>query len=269
MQIDAEIYFWKYVKTISQPVIRKNKLLQQHYLPEQIAQSLYRNEIDGCIAVIAEPAELETRFLSELAVTHPVIRGVVGWIDLYDPKAVEKIQSFQMYSAIRGYKVEIWNQNQPAPAVMEILREYEYSLDISVSSEMKPPDLERWLNTYPDQPFILADCGNPDAKQTPSGIWEKTIRDLSKNQNLSCKVSGLFERSNLKSWKPADFYPFLEILFESFGPERLLYASDWPFILLSGMYVQWKSLLEKFTETFNPGDREKFFGENAARIYRI
>ena len=55
----------------------------------------------------------------------------------------------------------------------------------------------------------------------------------------------------------------------TFGVERLMFASDWPFILLAGMYVQWKSLLEKFMEKFSPEDRDKFFGENANRFYRI
>jgi L-fuconolactonase len=72
-----------------------------------------------------------------------------------------------------------------------------------------------------------------------------------------------------KSWKPADFYPFLDIVFDAFEPERLLYASDWPFLLLSGIYVQWKSLLEKYMEKFTEDDRTLFFGGNAARIYRL
>jgi len=75
--------------------------------------------------------------------------------------------------------------------------------------------------------------------------------------------------SNLKSWSPKDFYPFLDILFESFGTERLLFASDWPFMLLAGIYVQWKSLIEKYMERYLPEDREKIFGENARRLYRI
>ena len=82
-------------------------------------------------------------------------------------------------------------------------------------------------------------------------------------------MSGLFTLAKWQNWRPADFYPFLDILFESFGPGRLLYASDWPFILLSGSYVQWKSLLGKFTENLKPEEKERFFGENARRIYHL
>src|ERR1700676_5021853 len=106
MHIDSEVHFWKYGKSLLNPFIRNNKLLQQDYLPEHLTQSLNRNKIDGCIGVVAEPAEVETRFLSELALTHPQMKAVVGWINLYDPKAVEKIREFQQYNPIRGYLIE-------------------------------------------------------------------------------------------------------------------------------------------------------------------
>jgi L-fuconolactonase len=269
MHIDSEVHFWKYGKSLLNPFIRNNKLLQQDYLPEQLTLSLNRNKMDGCIAVVAEHAEVETRFLSELAATHPQISGVTGWLDLYDPKAMEKIKEFQQYNHIRGYRVEINGDIFPSPEVMEMLAENQYCLDISMDMETDIDSLSKWMNEWLDQHFILLNCANPDAKKAPSKIWASTIRELAKNQNLSCKLSGLFTTGNWKSWKPADFYPFLEILFETFGSERLLYASDWPFLLLAGIYVQWKSLIEKYMERYSSDDQEKIFGENAARIYRL
>ncbi len=268
MHIDAEVHFWKYGKSLISPVIRGNKLLQQDYLPEHIALSFNRNEIDGCIAMAAEPAEVETRFLSELAITHPVIKGVVGWVDLQGSGAVETLEEFQQYQSIKGYRLDIGKNEWPSPDIMEILRVNQFTLDISIGTNGES-DVTKWIRRYPEQSFILRDCANPDATQLPTKKWEADIRELAKNQNLNCKLSGLFTRGHGKSWKPADFYPFLEILFTAFGPDRLLYASDWPFLLLSGIYVQWKSLLEKFTERLTIDDRDKFFGENAVRIYRL
>jgi L-fuconolactonase len=269
MHIDSEVHFWKYGKSLLNPFIRNNKLLQQDYLPEHLIQSLNRNKIDACIAVVADQEEVETRFLSELAITHPMISGVVGWLDLYDPKAVEKIREFQLYNHIRGYQFEINKEIFPSHDVMEILVENQYRLDISMGNEIDLESVIKWMNDWPDQHFILRDCANPDAKKAPTKIWASNIRELAKIQNLSCKLSGLFTKGNLKSWKPVDFYPFLEILFESFGSERLLYASEWPFLLLAGIYVQWKSLLEKYLERYSAEDQDQIFGENAVRIYRL
>lgn len=243
--------------------------MRQDYLPEHLTQSLGRNKIDGCIAVVAETAEVETRFLSELAATHPLISGVIGWLDLYDLKAIEKIGEFQQYRHIRGYRIEINKVKFPSSGVMETLADNQYCLDVSIDMETDIDSLSKWMSDWPDQYFILMNCANPDAKKAPSKIWASTIRELSKNKNLSCKLSGLFTSGNWKSWKPVDFYPFLEILFESFGAERLLYASEWPFLLLTGLYVQWKSLIEKYMESNSAEDQGKIFGENAVRIYQL
>jgi L-fuconolactonase len=268
MQIDSEVHYWKYGKSLVSPTIRENKLMQQDYLPEHTTLSFNRNKIDGSIAVAAEFQDVETRFLSELALTHPIIKGVVGWLDLNSPGAIDKIGEFQQYQSIRGYRLDIGKEGLPSPEVMEALKANQYSLDLSIESNTKT-DISHWISLYPDQPFIIRNCAGPDARQAPTKNWESTIRELAKNPNLSCKLSGLFTSGGSKSWKPVDFYPFLEILFDSFSADRLLYASEWPFLLLSGIYVQWKSLLEKFTERLSIDDRDKFFGENAARIYRL
>jgi L-fuconolactonase len=245
-------------------------MMQDNYLLSDISLNLKRNQVDACIAVAAEPAEVETRFLAELALTHPVIRAVIGWIDLSEKNAAEKIEELSSYTAIKGFKLDASGENfSPSEEVMQALARHNYSLDLKLSSGTNTPQLNEQVRSYPDQHFVLEQCGNPDAKQPPSAAWIQQIRQLAKNQNLFCKVSGLFTLSNWKSWKPADFYPFLDTLFEAFGPNRLLYASDWPFILLSGSYVQWKSLLEKYTERMKEEEKENFFGKNAARIYLL
>jgi L-fuconolactonase len=269
MQIDAEVHFWKYAKTMQNSRVRENKTLQQHYLPEHLAQSLHRNGIDACIAVCSENAEVETRFLAELSSTHPSIKGVVGWLDFADPKAAEKIQEFRQYPSIRGYRIETAQNRLPGPELMELFLENEYTLELSLDRSTDLNGLIKWLGHHPVHHYILEASGYPDTKKPPSEEWKTIIRELSKHQNLSCKVSGMFERANWKTWAPADFYPFLEILFHAFGAERLLYGSDWPFIQLSGLYVQWKSLLEKFLERYPAEHSDLFFGENAARLYRL
>jgi len=269
MKIDAEVFFWKYEKQFLHPLIRENKMLQQQYLPEQITQSLQRNGIDGCIAATAEDAEVQTRFLGELALTHPEIRGVVGWISLYDDKTVDKIREFQQYTAIKGYRMEAGRLASISPSAMALILENQYTLDLSTGNATDLSVLRNWLNNHPEQIFILRDACHADNKLPPSKTWETNIRELAKNKSLACKLSGLFIQGQRKTWKPTDFYPFLEILFDAFGTDRLLFSSEWPFLLLTGLYVQWKSLIEKFMERFLPEEREKVFGENARTLYHI
>ena len=95
------------------------------------------------------------------------------------------------------------------------------------------------------------------------------IKEIAKHPNVYCKLSGLFTEANWKEWSPADFYPYLDVVFEAFGTNRIIFGSDWPVMLLSGIYVQWKSLIEKYMESFKPEDKEKVFGENAKMFYGL
>jgi L-fuconolactonase len=270
MKIDAEVHFWKFDKSTAPPSVRNNKLLSQHYLPEQLSQSLHRNGIDGCIAVVADDSEVDTRFLAELALTHSEIRGVVGWTDLYSLKATDKLQELRQYVAIKGFRIEPAGNEVPSMAVMQKMNECQYRLDLGFKTGGSLDAWNHFIEMHPEQIFILQNSGNPDTRTTPSPVWKTMIRQLAGNPNVYCKTAGLLTGGiDSKTWKPADFFPFLEIIFDAFGPERLLFASDWPFILVSGMYVQWKSLLEKFMEKFSPEDKDMFFGENANRLYRI
>src|ERR1700748_1212061 len=128
MKIDAEVFFWKYEKQFLHPLIRENKMLQQQYLPEQITQNLQRNGVDGCIAATAEDAEVQTRFLAELALTHPEILGVVGWINLYDDEAADKIQEFQEYTPIRGYRIDSSRLASIPSSAMDLILAKQYTL---------------------------------------------------------------------------------------------------------------------------------------------
>src|SRR5262249_54921632 len=95
------------------------------------------------------------------------------------------------------------------------------------------------------------------------------MREMAKHRGVYCKLSGLFTEAKWKEWSASEFYPYLDVVFDAFGPDRLMYGSDWPVILLSGIYVQWKSLLEKYMENFEEEDREKVFGLTAAHFYNL
>jgi L-fuconolactonase len=99
--------------------------------------------------------------------------------------------------------------------------------------------------------------------------WKIGMKALAQNPNVSCKVSGLFTEAAWKQWSAGEFYPYLEVVFEAFGNDRVIFGSDWPVILVSGMYVQWKSLLEKYMESSKNEDKEKFFGGNASLFYGL
>jgi L-fuconolactonase len=274
MTIDAHVHFWKYNKKRDAWITGDMKVLQQDYLPEHLELNLKRNGIDGCIAVQADQSEVETRFLAELSRTHDIIKGVVGWIDLSAANVVERLEHFTQYPVIRGYRHIV--QSEPAGFLLTenlhrgiaALKKYDYTYDILVYQNQLP-DVLQFVERFPDQKLIIDHCAKPDIKGKEMKEWRNLMKEIAQQGHIRCKVSGLFTESAWKGWTVGEFYPYLDAVFEYFGIDRLIFGSDWPVILLSGMYVQWKSLLENYMQDYSAEDKEKFFGLNAVQFYNL
>lgn len=274
MVIDSHVHFWKYNKTDLPWIDRNMKILQKNYLPSELELTLKRNHVDGCIAVQAMTAEVETRFLAELANTNAIIKGVVGWTDLRADDAGKKLSEFKEYSSIVGMRHIVQSEpddflyDQKFRRGVSLLKEFGYTYDILIYPRQLGPATD-FVRAFPDVTFIVDHCAKPEVKNKEMQTWRKGITDLAMFPNVYCKLSGLFTEAGWKEWSPGDFYPYLDVVFESFGTERLMFGSDWPVMLLSGIYVQWKSLLEKYMENFLQEEKEAVFGLNAQKIYGI
>ncbi len=274
MQVDAHVHFWKY-DTVKDDWITDNmKVLQQDYLPQTISLTLKRNGIDGCVAVQASQTELETLFLMELAKTHTIIKGVVGWIDLQKENIEDRLQYFSHFPIIKGWRHIL--QTEPDDFLsgknfqrgIQALQPYGYTFDILIYQHQLRAVLE-FVAKFPGQKMVIDHCAKPDIANKKIDEWKSLIQEIAKNPNVFCKLSGLFTEASWKQWHPAEFYPYLDVVFDAFGTDRLLFGSDWPVILLSGIYVQWKSLLEKYMENFDLEEKEKVFGGNVVQFYNL
>jgi L-fuconolactonase len=274
MIIDSHVHFWKYNKKRYAWITDNMKILRQDYLPEHLSLSLKRNEVDGCIAVQADPSELETHFLVELSNTHPIIKAVVGWVDLQHENIEERLHYFSQYAIIKGWRHIV--QSEPDDFLLRAnfhrgiraLQPYHYTYDILIYQHQLRAAVD-FVSKFPGQRFVLNHCGKPDIKNKKIDEWKLLIKELAKHPNVYCKLSGLFTETAWKEWSAGDFYPFFDAVFKEFGTNRLLFGSDWPVMLLSGIYVQWISLLEKYMENFSEEDREKVMGLNAIRVYNL
>jgi len=272
--IDSHVHFWKYDKKTYDWIDNSMKVLQQDYLPEHLALTLKRNDVDGVVAVQATQSEMETHFLVELAKTHSVIKGVVGWLDLQADNIADRLQYFSQYPIIKGYRHVV--QGEPLdflarPAFrrgVAALKAYNYTYDILIFHHQLQPAID-FVRAFPGLRFVVDHSAKPDIRHKNIEEWKKGIKEMAGFPNVCCKLSGLFTEAAWKEWSAGDFYPYLDVVFEAFGPNRLLFGSDWPVMLLSGIYVQWKSLLEKYMEGFSPEDREKVLGFNAIQFYNL
>ncbi|MFM9911609.1 MAG: amidohydrolase family protein [Chitinophagaceae bacterium] len=272
--IDSHVHFWKYDKQRDTWITKDMKILQQNYLPEHFSLTSKRNEVEGVIAVQADQSELETHFLVELSKTHPIIKGVVGWIDLRAENIEDRLLYFSQYPIIKGWRhivqaeLDDFLLKEDFQRGICCLAKYNYTYDILIYPKQLSAALS-FVQKFPDQKLMIDHCAKPEIKNKNIDDWKLKLKEIAKHPNVYCKLSGLFTEASWKEWSPADFYPYLDIVFEAFGTDRLVYGSDWPVILLSGIYVQWKSLIEKYLENFSLEDKEKILGLNANEFYKL
>lgn len=272
--IDTHVHFWKYDPVRDAWIGDNMKVLQQDYLPPTLQGTLSRNGVDGCVAVQADQSEVETLFLKELAITYPFVKGVVGWVDLKADNIEERLQYFKQFDIVKGFRHVV--QSEPDGFLADTkfqngiaqLAAYNYTYDVLIYHHQLPQAID-FVQAFPEQPFVVDHAAKPDIAKKELKEWEKNIRLLAQHPGLHCKLSGLFTEARWKEWSAADFYPYLDVLFEAFGTDRLMFGSDWPVMLLSGIYVQWKSLLEKYMEAYSEQDRAKVFGLNAIQFYNL
>lgn len=274
MRIDTHIHFWNFDKNRHSWIGNEMKSLREDYLPEHIQTSFKRNGINGCIVVEASATEWETHFLVELAKTHSIIKGVVGWVDLQAGNAEERIEYFSQFNIIKGWRFR-WDENNPDqmfdPGIgkgLSFLNDKGYCIELFIQPHQITKAVEL-ATAYPQTVFILDHAGKPDIRHRELSGWAGSIKEIARCPNVYCKLSGFLTLAKWKDWSAGDFYPYLDVLFGSFGVERLLFGSDWPVITLSGIYVQWVSLLEKYMEGLPVEDRDKVFGVNAVKVYRL
>jgi L-fuconolactonase len=128
------------------------------------------------------------------------------------------------------------------------------------------------VRQFPEQPFVLDHIAKPFIRDGLISPWREQIRELAQFPQVLCKVSGMVTEASHHGWKPADFRPYLDVVFAAFGEDRLMFGSDWPVCLLAGSYEQVFRLAEDYVVNaakYSTAAQAKFFGDNCARFYGV
>jgi L-fuconolactonase len=232
------------------PRIDSHQHFTPEYLPSLLFPILKRNKFEGSVVVTSRPSVEETRWLLEQAAEHDFIRAVVGWADLADPRVGEILDEYQRHPKFRG--VCYWFTGDLPQGLGELARRG-LSLDVSAGFTLA------LVQAHPELPIVIDHVGTARGTVPPS---------VAHHPNLFAKISGLITDAPTK-WKAADFQPAVRAALAAFGPERVMYGSDWPSYLPIGT---WKEALAAFTQAIGPQTletREHLLGGTARRFYRI
>jgi L-fuconolactonase len=275
MKIDSHQHFWRYDAVRDAWITDSMAVLKHDFLPEDLGVELIANGIDASVAVQSDSSENETTFLLGLAEKNNRIAAIVGWVDLLSSRVGERLEYFSHFSKLCGFRHIAQAEPDDRFLVREefvrgvaLLSAFGFTYDILIYPKQLPAALEL-VERLPEQHFVIDHCAKPEIRLRKVAPWELQIREIAQNKNVFCKLSGLVTEAEWKHWKADDFKPYLDVAFDAFGAERLMFGSDWPVCLLAGTYRQVKQLIEDYVKGFSALDQENIFGGNAARFYGL
>lgn len=224
------------------------------------------------IAVQAAPTLAETDYLLALAAADDRIAGVVGWVDLAAPDAAAAIAARPHLLGIRPMLQDIaatdWLLTGPRPDALAALLAHGLRLDALVTARHLPV-LAEFAGANPDLPIVIDHAAKPQPGQ--HGDWLAGMARLAADPRIQCKLSGLLTELDAEG-RRAPLAPLREIfrrLLDWFGPERLIWGSDWPVLTLAAGYDEWLALTEALLEELSAPERAAIMGGNAARFYGV
>lgn len=275
MRIDAHQHFWNY-STAEYPWIGAGmERLARDYSPADLATVAEPLGVAGSVAVQARQSLEESRWLLHLADEHPFIRGVVGWVDLRNERVAEEIAILAQHEKFVGARHVV--QDEPDPRFLlgesfvrglRHLHPFGLAYDLLIYPHQVPAAVEL-AGLLPEQTFILDHLAKPRIKAGEIAEWRRDIEALARHANVACKLSGLVTEAAWRQWKRADFTPFLDVALDAFGPERLMFGSDWPVCLLSGEYADVVGIIDDFIASLAPIEQTLIRGDTARRVYRL
>ncbi|MFE5036191.1 amidohydrolase family protein [Streptomyces sp. NPDC056683] len=238
--------------------------------PEAAAAGITRTVLVQTITVPEETPE----FLA-LADAHDLVAGVVGWTDLTRPDVADelaRLRELRGGTYLKGIRHQVQGEPDPEwllrPDVargLAALADAGLVYDLIVQAHQLPAAVKA-AESHPDLTFVLDHLGKPPIASGTLEPWATAVRALAARPNTVCKLSGMVTEADPASWTVDDLRPYAETVLDAFGPDRLMFGSDWPVCVLAGTYGE---VLDAANQLVAPADRSAVFETTAARVYGL
>ena len=284
MIIDAHQHFWDHAVNPQDWINADMAPLDQNRMPADLEPELKSAGVDATVLVQASHARAETDQYLRIADEHAFVAGVVGWTDLIAPGLGEDLDRLKEHTKFVGLRHVV--QGEPdddwivRPEVLAGLAELEargltYDLLFfpkhlrhAVTLSQRFPGLKMVIDHVAKPPIKAAAAGTDDDEAVPA--WREAMAAAAACPNIWCKLSGLVTEADHHAWRPEHLRPFVDYVFDCFGPERLMYGSDWPVCQLATSYQgQLDALRSVLPDWLDDEDRDAVFGGTAAGFYGL
>ncbi len=248
--------------------------LHRDFLPTDLIAELANARIDGTVAVQARQSVEETRWLLELARDCEAIRGVVGWAPIATLDFEASLATLAADPKLVGLRHVV--QAEPAGFLdsadfnrgIRAMRTAGLAYDLLIVDRQLEEAI-RFVDQHPQQTFVLDHIAKPKIAAGEIEPWRSRMIDMSKRDNVCCKLSGLVTEDSWSRWSIESLRPYVDTVVGSFGVDRLIAGSDWPVCLVATNYAGWWQLLRDYFAAFSEDERAKIFGATAKSVYQL
>jgi L-fuconolactonase len=274
LQIDSHQHFWSVERGDYGWLTPEQGVLYRDFGPADLEPLNRAAGVQRSVLVQAAPSRAETRFLLDIARDTTWIGGVVGWVDMAAADAPDLLEDLARDARLRGIRPMIqdipdvdWMLGEGLEPAFRALVE----LDLAFDALVRPvhlPNLLRLLERHSELRVVVDHGAKPSIAQGLIEPWASDLARIANETGTFCKLSGLVTEAGA-DWTPESLEPYMDRLLEYFGPERLMWGSDWPVVNLARGHASWRELSEGYLSRLPASARDAILGGNAARFYQL
>jgi L-fuconolactonase len=277
-RVDAHHHFWDLgVREQSWMVGPEMDPIRRNFLVEDLAPLAAAADVTQTVLVQTVGVPDETPEFLVIADGNDLVAGVVGWVDLTADdveNALTGLRNRPDGQWLKGIRHQVHDERD-----VEWLNRADVRRGLAVVAEAglvydlltKAPHLPAAVDTVralPELSFVVDHISKPEVGGDLEP-WATGIRTLAAEPNVTCKLSGMVTEASWADWKVSDLKPYADVVLEAFGPDRVMFGSDWPVCLLAASYAEVVDTAEQLTAGLSPADRDQIFGETARRTYHL
>ena len=274
MRIDSHQHFWQYNPNDYVWMSEVHQVIRRDFLPEDLKPLLDAGSIDGTIAVQARQMLAETDFLLELANQNPLIKGVVGWIPFCGPGVEDQLDRYADNQYIVGFRHVVHDEpddhfilRRDFNEGVKALSRFDLRYDILIFEKHLPQTIE-FVDKHPQLAMVVDHIAKPKIRKGEfNDVWAMNMRKLAERDHVFCKLSGMVTEVKDEVWDITLLKPYFDVVLEAFGPNRLMFGSDWPVCLLKSEYLKWLDVMTQLIDPLSFTEKEAIMGGTANAFY--
>jgi L-fuconolactonase len=274
--IDAHHHLWAFDQERLPWIGPGLTVLRRDYLAPDLEAALAGTGVGRTILVHAQQRVDETTWMLDVARRSPRIAGVVGWVPLTDPAVDDTLAALAGDRLLRGVRHIVHDEPDDDYLLREDfnrgvarLRSHGLVYDVLIFARHLPQAIA-FVDRHPDQPFVVDHVAKPAIRAGAFDRgWADGIRRLAERPHVTCKLSGMVTEVRDAAWTPSLLQPYVDVALDAFGPDRLLFGTDWPVCRLRCEYGEWVEVVRGFVAPLSADEQAAILGGNAARVYGL